>query len=133
MWRQHLEEWDGEERGIFNDTGEFARYLVESYERGDTSEFETAFSVVERLIREGDDEARGAAIVGVLESVQVRATHHTFGQDVFLRWLGPLSRQAWFEIDELWRVGGGSLAGVIRAEGRARGPSRRRRWWQFWK
>lgn len=133
-WRQHLEWWKGEEPGIFNDTGEFAVYLVESYGRGETSEFERAFSTVERILREGDDEARGAASVGVLESVQVSATHHPFGPGAFLQWLGPLGRKAWFEIDELWRAGGGSLAGVLRAEARlARETGRSRRWWQFWK
>src|SRR4029453_15928477 len=66
------------------------------------------------------EEARVAATVGVLESVQVQSTHYPFGQEAFVQWLGPLSRQAWFEIDELWRAGGGPLAGVIRAEKRKR-------------
>ena len=134
MWREHLEYWHGEEAGIFNDTSEFARYLVESYGRGETAEFEQAFATVERLIREGDDEARGAATVGVIESVQVQSSHHPFGPEPFMHWLGPLSRQAWFEIEELWRAGGGTLAGVIRAELRAENAvAQRKRWWQFWK
>jgi hypothetical protein len=134
MWREHLEWWDGDERGIFNDTSEFARYLVESYERGETGEFARAFSTIERLIRDGDDDARGAATVGVLESVQVRSTHYPFGPEAFVPWLGPSSRQAWAEIDDLWSAGGGSLAGVVRAEARpVDGAGRRRRWWEFWK
>lgn len=134
MWREHLGYWEDDERGIFTDTSEFARYIVESYARGETDEFEQAFLTVERIIREGDDDARGAATVGVLESVQVQSSHHPFGQDPFLEWLGPLSRQAWFEIDELWVAGGGSLTGVIEAEAT---PSPalppRKRWWQFWR
>lgn len=134
MWHEHRELWHGEEAGIFIDAGEFARYLVECYARGETTEFDSAFSAVERLIREGDDEARGAVTVGVLESVQVQSTHHPFGPEPFLQWLGPLSRQAWGEIEELWRAGGGSLAGVIRAEARAATDlAPRKRWWQVWK
>ena len=116
MWREHLEWWGSAERGIFNDTSEFARYLVECYARGSMDEFSDAFLTIETLIHQGDDEARGAAVVGVLESLQVRATHTTFGPDVFLRFLGPLSREAWQEIDDLWAAAGGSLADVIRYE-----------------
>jgi [ribosomal protein S5]-alanine N-acetyltransferase len=116
MWRAHLEYWEGEERGIFNDTGEFARYLVESYAKRQTDDLGAAFTTLERIIREGDDEARGAATVGVLESVQTLASHEPSGPSVFLKWLGPLSRRAWTEIEAQWEAGGGSLAGVIRNE-----------------
>ena len=118
MWRDHLRYWGSEERGIFNDTGEFATYLVCSYARGETTEFGGAFDVVERLIEYGDEEARASAIVGVLESVQVQSTHHSFGPEPFRQWLGPLSNKAWSDIETVWEAGGGTLAGVIRNEGR---------------
>jgi hypothetical protein len=131
---EHLEWWGKQERGIFNDTGEFAAYIVESLERGKTDEFEVAFDTVERIVREGDDEARGAAITGVLEDIQVMASHHSFGPDAFIPWLGPLSRQAWLEIEVVWAAGGNSLAGVIRLERRLEeaGP-KAKAWWQFWR
>ena len=118
MWTEHLKWWDAETRGIYNDTAELASYLVLSYERGDTSEFKAVFDTIEQILRDGDEEARGAAAVGVLESVQVQASHYDFGPSVFLEWLGPLSRQAWGEIEALWDAGGGSLAGVVRLERR---------------
>jgi hypothetical protein len=132
MWAEHLKWWGDEERGIYNDTAELATYLVLSYERGNSSEFKAVFDTVERILRDGDEEARGAASVGVLESVQVQASHYTFGPAVFLGWLGPLSRQAWSEIEALWEAGGGSLAGVVRLERQlqdAAAPPRR--WWPF--
>lgn len=131
-WREHRDSWDGEEPGIYNDTGAFAEYLVACCARGETSEFERAFATIERLVCEGDEAARDAAVFGVLESVQTRSTHESFGPEAFVGWLGPLSRRAWSEIDELWRANGGSLAGVVRAEvGAARGLEPLRRWWQF--
>jgi len=133
-WREHRDSWDGEEAGIFNDTSAFAEYLVTCYARGDTSAFERVFATVERLVRDGDEAVRNIAVVGILESVQVRSTHEPFGPEPFLRWLGPLSRKAWIEMGEVWRAGRGSLAGVIRAEiGVACNFEPRRRWWQIWK
>jgi hypothetical protein len=101
-------------------------------QRGDTREFDAAFTTIERIIQEANEEARGADITGTLESIQVMATHHSFGPDAFLPWLGTSSRRAWSEIDALWQAGDGSLAGVIRFEHEARHlpPTP---WWHFWR
>ena len=133
--KDHLEWWAGEQRGIYNDTAEFATYIIESYANHQTAEFGRAFAVIEKLLVEGDENTRAAASVGALESIQVQSTHHPFGPDAFLPWLGPKSREAWNSIGELWKAGGGSLAGVVRLErdlagGRVGGPVR---WWQFWR
>jgi hypothetical protein len=113
-WQEHLAWWKGEEPGSYNDAAEFARYLVESYERGNTSEFAAAFATVERILNEGDEEARGLATVGVIEGLQTVASH-SCGGDVFVQWLGPTSRVAWAQIEKMWE-GKRSLMDVIRAE-----------------
>jgi hypothetical protein len=115
-WRAHVEWWKDGEPGIFNDTGEFAHYLVDRYAEGAISECETAFTVIETILRDGDEDAREAAVIGVLEDVQTIAANRPFGSDVFIPLLGPLSRRAWVEIDALWAAGGGSMAGVVRLE-----------------
>jgi hypothetical protein len=53
-WLAHLDWWKGEEPGAYNDTAEFAHYLVESFESGQTSEFPKAFASIERILNEGD-------------------------------------------------------------------------------
>lgn len=92
IWQEHLDFWGGKERGIYNDASEIARYVIETYERGEISTLVPVFSLIERIIREGDDAARDAAIVGVIESIQVQASHYRFGSAVFVPMLGPLSR-----------------------------------------
>ncbi len=126
-WQEHLDWWKGEEPGVYNDTSEFARYLVESFESGQTSEFPKAFATIERILNEGDQESRDIAGIGVIESLQTIASH-SCGGDVFIPWLGPTSRRAWAEIEKMWE-GKNSLADVIRAEVRAN----QKRWWQLWK
>ena len=114
-WQEHLDWWKGEEPGDYNNTSEFARYLVESFESGQTSEFPAAFAAIEKIFNEGDQESRGLAGIGVIESLQTIGSNHSCGGHVFIPWLGPKSRQAWAEIEKMWE-GKNSLADVIRAE-----------------
>jgi hypothetical protein len=127
-WQEHLDWWKDEEPGDYNSTSEFARYLVESFESGQTSEFPAAFVAIEKILNEGDEESRSLAGIGVIESLQTIGSNHSCGEDVFIQWLGPTSRRAWAEIEKMWE-GKTGLADVIRAEVRAN----EKRWWQLWK
>src|SRR5260370_91128 len=113
-WEEHVAWWNGQERGDYNDAAEFARYLVESYERGETIEFPGAFAMLEKILNEGDEDARGLATVGIIEGVQNIASH-SCGADVFVPWLGATSHTVWSQIERLWQ-GKRSLMDVIRAQ-----------------
>ncbi len=132
-WQEHLAWWEGEEAGDFNDVSVFARHIVDSYAKGLTGECDALFTTLERILAEGDDEARSLAAFGVLEDIQTISSHESFGSDAFVVWLGPKSRTAWKYIDALWQAGGGSLAGVVRLERSLESQDARRPWWQFWK
>ena len=114
-WEKHRELWGTEEAGIYNDLGEFATFTVSAYTSHDTEQMVTAFTLIEELLVEGDEEVRTAAAIGFLEDVRNSASHQPFGAGVFVQWLGPKSKQAWIEIEEMWR-GKTSLADVVRVE-----------------
>ena len=127
-WQAHLDWWKAEEPGAYNDTAEFARYLVDSFESGETSEFPKAFATIERILNEGDQESRDIAGIGVIESLQTIGSNRSCGERVFIQWLGPSSSRVWAEIERMWD-GKHSLMDVVRAE-RA---TTQKHWWQFWK
>jgi hypothetical protein len=114
-WEQHLASWHGEDAGIYNDLTVLAQHLVQTYASGRTEEFEALFKLVEKLLSHGSEEVRAALSVGLLEDLQVIGSHHPFGGDAFLPWLGPESRRAWEEVSRQWE-GKRSLGDVIRAE-----------------
>ncbi|RYG71029.1 hypothetical protein EON80_06045 [bacterium] len=114
-WDEHIEYWNGEKAGDYNDIGEFAHYVVDGYEKGETAEFDAIFQVIERLIIEGNDETQGVAIVGFLEDVQNISSHREFGESVFVPYLRPKSREAWNALTTFWE-GKSSLEDAIRAE-----------------
>ncbi len=120
-WQQHIAHWGEEDAGIYNDLAALAHHLIEAYAAGRTTEFSAVFDSVERLLSQGSEEARAALSVGLLEDLQVIGSHHPFGGDALLRWLGPESRRSWEDIATQWEDKR-SLAEVIRAE--ARRPKR---------
>jgi hypothetical protein len=103
-WQQYLESWSGEpERGHYNDAGVVAHHIVDSFERGDLSEFPTAFALLERCVSDGDEQASERAVIGIIEDIQNIGSHRSFGPWVFYEWLGPQSRSAWDKLCESWR------------------------------
>ena len=114
-WQAHLRCWEGQEPGDYNNTSAFARYLVESFGSGQTSEFPAAFAAIEKILNEGDQESRDIAGIGVIESLQTIGSNHSCGEQVFIQWLLPDSRRAWAEVERMWD-GKNSLADVVRAE-----------------
>jgi hypothetical protein len=86
-WQEHRASWDGEETGAFNDASESAHYLVGSYERGDTSEFSSAFSTLETIFAEGNQEARDVAGIGVLEGLQNIGSTQSLGSHSISSWI----------------------------------------------
>ena len=111
---EHLKYWEGDRRGIFNDTGEFATFVVDSFGNHEIEFFPALFETIERIINEGDESARAAVTVGVLESIQTISSNREFGFEPFEQWLKPQSLKFWKDTSRLWEIGEGSLAGVIR-------------------
>ena len=108
---------------------ELGRHVVDLFQAGRSEEVRPAFSLAERLIAEGSEVERRAAVVGFLETVQNVASHGHCGAAAFTGFLGPRSQAAWSELNEIWK-GKTSLAEVVAAETGARlDPP----WWQFWR
>jgi hypothetical protein len=122
-WNKHRQFWQDEEAGIYNDLAEFADFIVDqAYGSGDLASVDASFALTERFFDEGDDEVREAAMIGFLEDVHNLSSHRPFGAAPFIERLGPLSKRAWAEVEEMWR-GKNSLADVIRGERKAREKS----------
>jgi hypothetical protein len=92
----------------------FAREIVGLEKRDETQGFNKFFGVIEQIIADGDEAAKGLAIVGFLESLQNNASWTDRGPIVFEKWLGPKSIEAWRDLERLWE-GKSSLADVVRS------------------
>ena len=114
-WDAHLQSWDGEERGDYNDIGVVADFVVGCFERGQTDALSKIFFVAEDFLHKGDETQKGLVIVGLLEGIQNISSHRPFGADVFIPYLGASTKGAWEELNRAWQ-GKHSLGDIVRAK-----------------
>ncbi len=114
-WDEHLEFWDGDERGEYNDISVIVHFVVDSYTENITQFFPMLFKKIEEIITKGHPKQKGIAITGFLETLQTVGSNRHYGYKPFEQWLRPASLSEWRGIEELWRDKS-SLADVIRAE-----------------
>lgn len=115
-WRKHIEYWQGEPAGNYNDMAEFVHFVVEDlYEKGKLDEMQRVFNRLETLFVEGNQETRDLIGLGFFETLQNFASWRPYGNTVFEPFFGPMSERVWKEIRRNWK-GKSSLMDVIRAE-----------------
>jgi hypothetical protein len=101
-WESYVADGAYEEGLLYVDLGIFADHLVDLLKRGETSEFEAVFEVVERLHVEGHPDVKEAATIGLLEGLQNVAGHSGLDPQQFVRWLEPESARWWAELNDFW-------------------------------
>ena len=115
-WRKHIASWGGKPAGSYNDMAEFVHFVVEDlFEKGDLDEIRRVFQFLENFFVVGDQETRDLIGIGFFESLQNFASRRAYGNKVFEQFLGPMSKQVWAEIQQVW-AGKSSLMDVIRSE-----------------
>lgn len=123
--RQAVEQNEGVPPPLSDIMTALAYFIVDSYESGQADNLLGVFDWIEQCVERGDDEVQEAIKFWLLEPLQNIASHRQFGADVFLKWVKPRTRVAWFEVVELWK-GKTTLGDVIRAEQEAEMPVWRR-------
>jgi len=117
---RHRAWWGDEDPSLYTEMSVFAQYVVDCLQVNDTTSFPAVFHVIEQLLVEGDDATKGLMCVGFLESLQTIASNQLSDQDMYVRWLEPVSRSACLAIELQWQDKN-SLADVIRDEVRRKG------------
>ena len=114
--RDRIAVWDREATGLYTRAGDIAVVLVDQVARDEADEVAAAFDVIELVMGRGYADARDLAGIGILEDVQTRALSRGIDSEVFERWLGPRSMEAWRESELRWQ-GNDNLMDVFRSRG----------------
>lgn len=109
-WQEMNIERGQDEPLVYIELGEFARHLVKLYLQGQTAEFAEVFDLVERFHLAGDDYVQNAAVIGLLEDIQNIAGNRKIDQEVFVRYLKPISVAWWQSLNRFWS---GQSASVV--------------------
>jgi len=106
-WDRFLDEWCDKKGDLplYLALSSLARHLIGRLAAGDTQAFPAVFDVVERWHLEGDPYVREAATIGLIEDLQNDGLHHTTQPADFERWLRPVSRNFWEQVEKYWSDG----------------------------
>jgi hypothetical protein len=80
---------------VYVDLHEFAHHLLRLLQACTVEEFGNVFAAVECLIEEGDDEARDAVTIGLLESLYFEAEFAGIPPRKWLEFFGPKAQVYW--------------------------------------
>lgn len=101
-WDKHLEYWEGNPAGYYNDITQFVYFVVKDlYPSGKIEEVQRALDVIEDLLTNGSKAVRESVVIGFLEDLQNLAAGQAFGKEAFIPLLGPKSREAWDELERI--------------------------------
>ncbi len=102
QWEAFQADWKDEEAPLYVVLGDFARYLIDKHEKGETSDFDAIFNVVERLHIDGDAYVQNAVAVGLLEGMQNSMRANDSNPEVFVEYLQAATRESWNKLNTFW-------------------------------
>jgi len=106
QWEQFLTEWaDETEKPYYLALADLARHLSLLLASGNDQVLRRVFTVLERLIVEGDSYVSEAAIVGLLEDLQNTNLHSGTTPEQYLPFLLPKSKRWWAKVEAFWAEG----------------------------
>jgi hypothetical protein len=91
-WDKHNNEWHMEDAGLCMDFAAFSWFAWEQIIQKQTDVLARIFELVEKLMREGEEEVKVAVSTCFLENILNRATDDVEASAIFLPLLGPESR-----------------------------------------
>jgi hypothetical protein len=99
-WNEHLEFWEGDEPGFFNEVSVFAHYVIDRYAQIQTSDFQAIFDIVEEAVNSKDKQTNELAVIGFLEGILFLGSHRDIRPECFEQWLGKRSKTAILDIEQ---------------------------------
>ena len=95
-WEKHLEYWKGSPAGSYNDITQFVYFVVRDlYPSGRTEDVQRVFDLMEYWLKNGNGSVQNLVVVGFFEDLQNFASQEAFGQEAFVPFLEPKSREEW--------------------------------------
>jgi len=108
-WNNHLDDWEGEDAGDYNDMSVIIHHIVDKYpsyesanHKVDTSEFSSFFAKVEELLLIGDEAINELITIGLFEGIQNVTASDSKQWTRFETWLGDYSKKAWNDVIMFW-------------------------------
>lgn len=99
-WQEHLQFWEGEPAGYYNDVAIIVHYVIKQYKKGLTADFQTIFDIVELGVKSHDEHVSEVAVVGFVEGILFVGSHDNIRPEHFKKWIGSESYRRMISLEE---------------------------------
>ena len=82
--------------------GDFARFLLDSFNDGDIKTLSEGLDFIEKLHHSESDKTRELATVGYLEGIQNVWGNNDVNPELIFDYLGTESKKWWLELNKFW-------------------------------
>jgi len=101
-WEQYRGSSDYKADQPYNSLAELAHRLVDGRSAGMSTELKPVFLELEDALSGADQRDRNLLIVGFIEDLQNISMNRGVPLRDWDRWLGPITREAWSQVEKLW-------------------------------
>ncbi|MEE4243807.1 MAG: hypothetical protein V2I33_00260 [Kangiellaceae bacterium] len=100
QWQEHLDFWEDEEPGYYNDISVIVHYIISKYKESNLEDFQRIAEVIELGLQSNNAETSELALVGVLEGILFVGSHDDIRSESHKNWLGKLAYQEILGLEE---------------------------------
>jgi hypothetical protein len=100
-WDEYVEDETYKPNQVYVDVGQFAHHLLRLLQARRIEEFPAVFLAVEEVLENGDEDARNAVTIGLLEDLYFEAEDAGISPREWRKYFGPRATHAW-EAYLLW-------------------------------
>jgi len=93
QWQEHLDFWENEEPGYYNDISVIVHYVISKYKESDLRDFDRISEVIELGLKSDNEETSELALIGVLEGILFVGSHDDIRPENHKSWLGDVAYQ----------------------------------------
>ena len=101
-WEEHLEFWEDEEPGEYDDVSIIVHHVIDGFASGKTQNFETIFKITEQAVKSDNKLVSEVAVIGFIEGLLMVGSHEGMYSEFFKNWLGPESFKAFEELEHFF-------------------------------
>jgi len=87
-WKEHLDFWEGDTPGFYNDISVIVHYVMSKYKQDDLRDFKDIAQVVERGLSSEVAKTSEIALLGFLEGILFVGSHDDIRSTDHKEWLG---------------------------------------------
>ena len=91
QWQDHLDFWEDEEPGYYNEISVIVHYIMNKHKASDFRDFEDIAKIIDLGLKSKHDETSELALIGVLEGILFVGSHDDIRPEHHKSWLSEFA------------------------------------------